>query len=435
MIFVESDVVELKSEVVDDICKEIIAFANTNGGTLYIGVKDDGSIVGVEDVDSVCLKMNNKIRDSIKPDVTMYVRYNNLLVDGKKIVSIEVQKGTDRPYYLGNKGLKPNGVFVRNGVATDPASDSAIRKMIKETDGDSFEDMRSLEQGLTFNDAVKQFENSKVSFNLNKMETLGIISHDGVYSNVAWLLSDQCNTTIKVACFNGVDKTNFQDRREFMGSLFKQMEELYEYLDMHNQTKATFEGLYRKDRRDYPEDALREALLNSIVHRDYSFSASTLVSIYDDRIEFVSVGGLPSGIVLEDIMLGLSVCRNPKLASIFYRLRLIEAYGTGIPKIFNAYEGSGLNPKIEITNNAFKITLPNCNNMVRKDKKQVSQIKTNEDKIIEHIEQKGYIVRKDVEYLLDVSQSTSNRILKCMDSDGVIYQEGNGKNTRYLLRK
>ena len=94
------------------------------------------------------------------------------------------------------------------------------------------------------------------------------------------------------------------------------MEEVYAYLDMRNQTHASFEGLYRIDKRDYPEEALREALLNCLVHRDYSFSASTLISVYDDRIEFVSVGGLPTGISLDDILLGLSVCRNPKLAGV-----------------------------------------------------------------------------------------------------------------------
>jgi ATP-dependent DNA helicase RecG len=114
------------------------------------------------------------------------------------------------------------------------------------------------------------------------------------------------------------------------------MEDVYSYIEIHNQTHSTFDKLRRIDARDYPETALREALLNSLVHRDYSFSASTLISIYDDRIEFVSIGGLLSGISEKDIMLGLSVCRNPKLAAVFYRLRLIEAYGTGITKIMNA---------------------------------------------------------------------------------------------------
>ena len=433
MIFTESEFVELKSEVVSDICKEIIAFANTKGGTLYIGVADDGTVIGIENVDNVTLQLNNKVRDSIKPDVTMFLRYETQIACGKQILAVTVQKGTDRPYYLAGKGLKPSGVFVRNGTSSDPATDTAIRKMIKETDGDSFETMRSLEQSLTFETAAEQFAKRNLLFDAAKMRTLEMISADGIYSNVALLLSDQCSSTIKAATFSGSDKSIFQDRREFSGSLFQQMEELYAYLDLRNQTKATFEGLYRKDTRDYPEEALREALLNSLVHRDYSISASTLVSVYDDRIEFVSVGGLPAGIELDDILLGLSVCRNPKLATVFYRLKLIEAYGTGMPKIMSAYNEYDLKPKIEVTNNAFKITLPNCNigSVIHSD-----FIIGNgyEARILEFIKTHGQVVRSDVDTLLEVSQSTASRILKQMINDGLIYQEGKGKATRYKAK-
>ena len=248
---------------------------------------------------------------------------------------------------------------------------------------------------------------------------------------MALLLSDQCPSTIKAATFSGEDKGTFQDRREFDGSLFQQMEELYSYLDMRNQTKATFDGLYRIDTRDYPEDALREALLNSLVHRDYSFRASTLVSVYADRIEFVSVGGLFSGIELDDIMLGLSVCRNPKLAAIFYRLQLIEAYGTGMPKIMNAYGETELKPKIEVSSNAFKITLPNRNAGANHTETLIGTVKGDEKRILDFIGSHGHIVRRDVDQLLDVSQATANRILKHMVAKGLIYQDGNGRKTKY----
>lgn len=431
MAFVESEVVELKAEVVGDICKEVIAFANTKGGTLYIGVSDNGNVVGVKNADQVILQLNNMIRDSIKPDVTMFVGYETQHVTDKDIIAVTIQKGTDRPYYLGSKGLKPSGVYVRNGTSSDPATDTAIRRMIKETDGDSFESMRSLEQNLSFEAAEKQFEKQNIPFDAAKMHTLGMISADGIYSNVALLLSDQCPSTIKAATFSGEDKGSFQDRREFDGSLFQQMEELYSYLDMRNQTKATFDGLYRIDTRDYPEDALREALLNSLVHRDYSFRASTLVSVYADRIEFVSVGGLPSGIELDDIMLGLSVCRNPKLAAIFYRLQLIEAYGTGMPKIMNAYTETELKPKIEVSSNAFKITLPNRNTGANHTETLVGTLKSEEKRILDFIGSHGHIVRSDVDRLLDVSQATANRILKRMVAEGLIYQDGNGRKTKY----
>ena len=423
--FRESDSIELKSQVIPDICKEVIGFANTNGGTVYIGIEDNGIIVGVDDEDKIILQLNNMIRDSIKPDITMFVKYEAIILEDKKVIAIKVQRGTDRPYYLGNKGLKPAGVYVRNGTSTNPASEANIRKMIKETDGDSFENMRSLEQNLSFNATNEQFKKRNIVFNEAKMKSLGLFLKDGEYSNVAFLLSDQCTATIKTATFNGTDKLNFQDRKEYSGSLFEQMENVYQYLEMRNKKRASFNGLYRIDTLDYPLDALREALLNCLVHRDYSFSASTLISVYDDRIEFVSIGGLPDGINLDDILLGISACRNPKLAAIFYRLELIEAYGTGIPKIMSSYKDTGFEPKIEVTNNAFKITLPNLNYSIDE------QTETEDNRIVAFIDKNGFITRKDVEELLGISQTSANRILKDMVDKSVLYRIGNGKSIKY----
>lgn len=431
MIYRGSETVELKAELVSDICKEIVAFANSRGGTLYVGIADDGAVVGVEAADAVLLRLNNMVRDSIKPDVTMFVRYQVLEAEGKKVIAATVQRGTDRPYYLAAKGLKPSGVYVRNGTSADPSTDTAIRKMIKETDGDSFEEMRSLEQELTFSAAEKIFRQREVAFDRPRMHTLGLRTADGIYSNLGLLLSDQCPGTIKTAAFSGTDQNVFQDRREFQGSLFQQMEEVYAYLDLRNQTKATFEGLYRIDSRDYPEVALREALMNCLVHRDYSYRASTLISVYDDRMEFVSIGGLPDGVGTDDIMLGFSICRNPKLAAVFYRLKLIEAYGTGMPKIMRAYQACERKPKIEVTGNAFKITLPNCNGYTAKSPVPNGQ----EQGVIEYLKTHGQITRKEVDALLDVSQATSNRLLKQMLAKGAIRQEGSGRRIRYFLKE
>ena len=427
---IESEILEFKSEIVSDICKEIVAFANTRGGELLIGVADDGTVVGVSEPDEVMLRMNNMVRDSIKPDVTMFVRYEIRKLEEKDVVAVTVQKGTDRPYYLAAKGLKPSGVYVRNGTSTDPSTDTAIRRMIKETDGDRFEDMRSLEQELTFTAAEAEFQKRDVAFGLAQRQTLGLISADGVYSNLGYLLSDQCPGAIKAATFSGLDKTIFQDRREFSGSLFRQVEELYAYLELRNQTKATFEGLYRTDTRDYPEEALREAMLNSIVHRDYSYSASTLVSVYADRIEFVSIGGLLEGVTVDDIMLGLSVCRNPKLAAVFYRLDLIEAYGTGMQKIMKAYQDCDRKPTIEVTNNAFRITLPNQNLETSKD-----TLSGPEHVILSYLQNQESITRPEVDSLLNVSQATANRILKRMLQEGIIVQDGSGRRTKYLIKQ
>lgn len=435
MIFQESETVELKSIVVDDIKKEIIAFANCEGGKLYIGVQDDGTVIGVDDPDGAALQVSNMVRDAIKPDLTMFLHYQTLNEDGKQIVAIDVQQGTERPYYIAKKGLRPEGVFVRQGYSSVPATNTAIRRMIKETDGDHFEDMRSLEQDLTFEAARKEFSERNLPFGEPQMKTLGIMTHDGVYTNLGLLLSDQCVHTIKVAAFEGTTQQEFKDRKEFSGSLFRQMDEVYDYIDFRNQTHSTFQKLRRIDQRDYPETAVREALLNLLVHREYSFRASTFISLYEDRIEFTSIGGLVSGVTLNDIMMGISVCRNVKLANVFYRLELIEAYGTGILKIQEAYSGTGKKPKIETSDNAFKIILPNLN--VHTEQKEPATDKlagsVQEDLVINLAKKQGAFTRKDLEKTLGISQTACGRLLKRMMESGQIVQEGKGRNTHYRL--
>ena len=227
------------------------------------------------------------------------------------------------------------------------------------------------------------------------------------------------------------------------------MNEVYDFIDFHNQTRATIRKLLRTDVRDYPQIAVREALLNLLVHREYSFSASALISIFTDRIEFVSIGGLVPGIDLEDIMVGISVCRNQNLANVFYRLQLIEAYGTGISKIMKAYEGMKEKPLIETTKNAFKIILPNVNAKyetgetsllkeapaVSFDVRAEKVLSDREEKVLEYAISHGAITRNDVTKLLDVSVSTASRVIRELVKSNLLKQSGKARNTRYTIVK
>ena len=306
----------------------------------------------------------------------MFLHYETLEEDGKKVVAVSIQRGTERPYYIAKKGLRPEGVYVRQGYSSVPATDSAIRQMIKETDGDHFEEMRSLNQELTFEAAQKEFELRDIEFGSQQMQTLKMIDKEGIYSNLGLLLSDQCVHTIKVAVFQGKDQ-----------------------------------------------------------------------EVFKDRIEFVSVGGLVSGMELEDIMVGLSVCRNENLANVFYRLKLIEAYGTGMRKIIRAYKNQEAQPVIESTKNAFKIILPNIN-MESEEKKilseqitlnkqieeKIEKLQDRKGEILEYIKMNGDITREDAEELLGISASTTLRILKKMVEDGILLKQGKARNTKYILK-
>ena len=433
---IENENTEFKREYTSDIKKTVVAFANSKGGTIYIGISDDGEIIGVDDLDQTLQNALNSIRDSIKPDVSIYTSSRVKNIEGKNVIEINIQRGINRPYYIAEKGLKPSGVYVRQGNESVPASEEQIRQMIKETDGDKFEAVRSLNQELTFEYTKTVFKSNNSTLNQAQMKTLGIQDNDGLYTNLGLLLSDQCPHSIKVAYFEGKDKYVFKDRREFKGSLLKQLTDSYEFIDLFNKTEAIFSGLNRIDKKDYPTEAIREALINSIVHREYSFSGSTLIKIFDDRIEFVSLGGLVPGLTLEDIMIGVSQCRNERLANIFYRLKLIEAYGTGITKILSNYDDYVKKPVFKATHGAFQVILPNINYLsddLIKEEEESYIYNPQYNKILDYINKNGSITRVITQNILNVGQTRAINILKEMTDAGLIKKVGRGKNTEYLV--
>ena len=287
MDFSESSRLELKEIINNDFKKEIIAFANTDGGEIYVGVAKDGTVVGVENSERDMERISSMIHDGIHPDLIPFTTIETIKIDAKQLIHVTVSRGGRPPYHLTDKGLKPSGVYVRHGVVSVPASEEMIRDMIRQSDGLTYDRVRSMNQDLTFQFAEYYFKEKKVSFTEENKRTLGLTDSDGYYTNTALLLSDQCEHSIKCAVFEGTDKTRFKTRREFYGSVFKQLENVYEYISLINNVHADFIGLERVEHFDYPEYAIREALLNAIVHRDYDYSGSIIINIFDDRIEFV----------------------------------------------------------------------------------------------------------------------------------------------------
>lgn len=426
----ETENIEFKLKVTEDLYKEVIAFANTDGGTVYIGIDDNGNAVGIENADENIMRVTNGIRDAIMPDVTMFVKYT---VQDNRVLRIMVGEGTHKPYYLKAKGLKPSGVFVRQGASSAPASFEQIRAMIKLSDGDTFESMRSLVQELTFRSAEKAFSYYNIDFSEEKYRALGITrGADMLYTNLALILSDQCEHTTKIAVFKDESNTVFYDTKEFSGSVFDQLEQAFAYLKLCNKTVATYEGLKRIESADYPEAALREALLNALVHRDYSFSGSVIVNVNEKEMEFISIGGLLPGLSPEDIRSGISQPRNKHLAEIFYRLRLIESYGTGIRRIYSLYAGCPAQPRIEVTQNTFKIVLPNMNCIAAE--KNDTAISRQMQKILDFIDEKGGITDLEIQELLDLKKTRAFILAKKMRDDGMIRTLGRGDGKMYVRK-
>ncbi|MDR0936845.1 MAG: putative DNA binding domain-containing protein [Oscillospiraceae bacterium] len=426
----ENENVEFKREYTPDIKKEVAAFANSGGGVIYVGRDDGGKPYPLIDADETLTQVTNSVRDGILPDVTMFIHYE--VSDSE--IAVTVREGTNKPYYLADKGLKPSGVYVRQGASSVPASFERIREMIKLTDGDKFETARSLTQNLTFKETAEEFSRCNLAFGESQMRTLGIIAADGLYTNLGLLLSDQCVHTVKFAVFSGTQKREFKTRKEVEGSVLRQMRSAFDFMSLSNNLAAAFSGLDRIEQFDYPEEAVREAMLNAIIHREYAFSGSIIVNIYDDRMEFVSLGGLMPGLQTEDLFMGVSQPRNEKLANVFYRLKHIEAYGTGLRRIMQFYEELEVKPEIKATHGAFMLTLPNMNYARPLRAKQKAELKPQHKAVLDYLRMNSTITNETVQRLLGVKQTRAYAVIKELLSAGLIVKRSSGRDdSEYVI--
>ena len=334
-------------------------------------------------------------------------------------------------------------MFVRRGSACIPLNEAGIREMIMETSGKSYEESRSLNQELTFESLQGEMAARNIEFGTAQMKTLKMIGRDGLYTNLALLLSDQCTHTIKAAVFQGTDNSVFRERKEFSGSVLKQLNDAYQFLDFFNKTEAAFAGLRRTDQRDYPEEALREVLLNSIIHRDYLFSGSTIINVFDDHIEFISLGGLVRGISMEAIFMGISQSRNPNLAAIFYRLGLVESCGTGIRKVMRLYQVFDHQPVFKSAEGAFKVELFNRNENPEDERNSAAEgmdshielmpeIEETRTAVYQRAKEQGKVTRKEVEEGFGFGSTKAFKVLKALCDAGLLIQQKNGNRTVYV---
>lgn len=421
----ESPTVEFKRELTDAVKREIIAFANTQGGELYIGIEDDGTVIGLNNAHKTLEAVSSMLHDSIKPDILVHTHLSIETLEEKEVVKIVVSLGTRRPYHLKSKGMKSSGVFIRYGTSVTNASEENIRQMIMESDGTNFETARSLQQELTFHEATAIFEKQGLKLGTEQQRTLGFLTVDGYYTNLGLLFSDQCEHSIKCARYLGNDKLDFQDRKEFKGSILTQVEEVFDYLTLYNAKSAHFEGLQRVEQESFPSYALREALINAVTHRDYSFSGSILIHLFQDRLEIVSLGGLVKGLTIEDIELGVSQSRNPKLANVLYRLKWIESYGTGLQRMKESYKQNHEQPFWTVGPNAFVVTLP---------KQTIATTLTEYAELDDWLKQHPEFTTKELEVYLNKSKGTVRKIVVNLLEKGQIIRLGNGPSTRYRVR-
>lgn len=337
--------------------------------------------------------------------------------NGKQIIEITVQEGPNKPYCLRDKGLRAEGVFVRRGTATIPVTEEMFRSMIAHPRASSYEKQTSFIQDLTFEDLGKRFADKGLPLDRERMESMHLIDR-GRYTNLAYMLSDQFDQPIKAAVFPDEGKSSFLDRKEIGGSVLQQLDGAAEFIAKHNRVSSIISGMNRKDTYAYQSEVVREALVNAVAHRDYSMDSSILLSIYPDKLTIVSPGGPHEMFTEEELFRGVSSLRNRNLAAVLYRLELIEAYGTGIPRIGMAYRSSEIRPSLDMGASTFSITLPamDCNER---------------DDVVGFVKMHPEFTRRELQDELNLSKSEAVYEIKRMADSKRIVRIGNGRSIRY----
>ena len=356
----EDERTELKRELINDIKCEIVAFLNSDGGTIYVGVDDDGKVIGFDDYkikDEMDLKIGNWMQDSFYPKPFGLIQY---AFNNDNVLVVSVCKGTRKPYFLKDKGPKPSGVFIRVGRSKRKATNEEILHMIMESHNYSYEDDISNEQELTFKEFERALDDNGIKPTSRLMNSLGLKNKHGLYTNLGYIMSDQSNIVVKLAEYD--DNMNFKIKKSFGGSLVTILKNVEEQAERLNDLKIIIDGntFKRIETKSYPGASIREMIMNAICHADYFIHSNIKIEFFPDKVKITSPGGIFNA-SLEDIMNGVQTYRNPKLVHIFDKLGMIENFGTGIPRTIYSYEDYDIQPEFKITNNFFVVTLPNIN--------------------------------------------------------------------------
>lgn len=343
MLFHEDEKTELKRILNDAFEKEVDAFLNTLGGQILIGIEDNGTVCGVENADQVALSIADRIRNNILPSAmglfTVEIRQEEM----RSYLVVTVAGGLERPYYLKKYGMTPNGCYTRIGTQASPMTQNMIDGFFSRRILNTLHNVVSPNQELTFTQLKIYYqEKGYDAAGSYFLKNLDLFTEDGKYNYAAYLMADHNGTSIKVARFRGTEKLDIVERNEFgRCCLIKSALNVLERLNVANTTVVRVGGkAQRKEIRLIDPAALREAVLNAIIHNDYINGAYPVFEIYDDRIEIISSGGLPVGLSEKEFFAGRSLPRNKELMRIFSDMDLCEQLGSGMKKILRIYPQS-----------------------------------------------------------------------------------------------
>ena len=415
----ETRTIGFKETITNTFLKTVSAFSNYDGGEIFFGIDDDGNIKGLQDAKQACLDIENKINDSIspQPDYTLELQNN------ERTIKLTVKSGLQKPYLYKSKAYK------RNDTATIEVDTLEFSRLILEGKNIRFEELPCKDQELTFEVLYQKLKEciQIETFNQDTLKTLNLYNSNIGYNNAAGILADKNH-------FPGIDIVKFGENISVIHkritfdqisalSVFEKTLEIFRDYYQYEE----IQGVDRKKIEKIPEAAFREAIANALIHRVWDVESQIRILLFDDRIEIISPGGLPSGITEEEYLSGkLSVLRNRNLANVFYRLGFVEIFGTGITRIKQLYKEGLIQPEFEVTENTIKMMLPvfEKNLNLTEDEREI--YKTLSKTMLRPISEIAPYVK--------FGKSKTTQLLKNMDKKGVVKIEGKGRGTKYVIK-
>ena len=359
MIFRETERTELKRVLNDSFIKEVVAFLNSMDGIIYIGVEDDGTAIGVVNLDETLRSIADIITTQILPNPQEYIKIGTVYENGNHVIEVSVKKGSGL-YYIKKYGRSSAGCFIRIGTSARSMTEEQIEN---EFTANAFSnvkivDVESRNQNLSFRYLKMLFTDKGLSVNEETFEqNAKLRTKNDQYNIQADLLSDENDYSIKVVKFDGDTKaSNIVLRNEYgYKCLIVAMQQAYEYCaDVINQTKTEFSNGIRKDIKLFDKEAFREAWFNACLHNDWLDGTPPAIYIFNDRLEIISTGGLPYNMTKQDFFSGISRPVNEILARIFIQLGLIEQTGHGVSMVTKQYGREAF----EFMDNFLRVTIP-----------------------------------------------------------------------------
>ena len=434
MNFIESHRVEHKQFLTDTFEKEVVAFLNYHeGGIIYIGVDKDGKIVGCQNPDETQLKIKDKLKHNISPSCLGLFEVILETIEEKSIIKIIIASGRETPYYIKKNGMSEKGCYIRVGSSSEPMSQTMIEDLFAKRVRNSLGNIKSRRQDLTFEQLKIYYEEKGLKLNEKFASNLELLTDDGYYNYVAYLMADSNGVSIKVAKYAGTNKVDLIENNEYgYCSLIKATKRVLEKLEIENKTAALITSTTRKEQPLWNKVALREAVINAIVHNDYTTENPPVFEIFSDRIEITSTGGLSIIKNIDDFFSGYSNPTSRELMRIYKDLELVEHLGSGLNRILEAYDKDSFVMKQNYMKNIFYKNETPLDGVVSGGVNGV--VSGGVTELLEFIQTNPGLRANELSKHIDTPLRTVQRWLKQLKDENKIEFQGAPKTGGYVLK-